>query len=186
MKWRWLLASMLVVAACGGSESVPDTNCAESPDSAEQVRFQGMLFDGVVVSWDGTTATVAVNEIWRGVDIPADVEVVPEPGRAYTEGVRYLFFPTNSRPPFIDTPCSATVRWTEEIAALRPEAARRPVNATATDPDLPWEWLFGVLGAVGAVMVVAGLRRRRPGATATWNPDHRIAFERRSDDTDEG
>lgn len=179
MEWRRLLALILITAACGNSsEAIADTNCADPTTPEERVRFQVTLIDGTVTSWDGTTATVAVHEIWRGVDMPPEVTVIPEPGRAYTEGVRYLIFPTNSREPFIDTPCSATVRWSDELADLRPTAARVPDNAAAVDADLPWEWLLGGLGALAlGGLVWSILNRRRPMPTSAWDPDHRIADE---------
>lgn len=168
------MALLVLVAGCGGA-ATPDTDCDSPESAADRVRFASIVLVGTVKSWDGTTAGFEIEEIWRGPDLPREVEIVPEQGRAYTEGVRYLVFPTNSPSPLQDARCSATVRWTEELAELRPESARQPIAASAKDRDLPWEWLVAAAILLGLAGGGRQLIERRRHPEPEWNPD--FSFE---------
>lgn len=161
--------------ACGGDSQVPDTDCADQATVAEQLdQVAWPVIVGTVAEWDGATASLIVNEVWRGFDLPDKVEIVAEPGRAYTIDAQYIVFPSNREPPFVDTPCSATTRFTAAIAELRPARTRIVVPTGIEDTDLPWEWVIAALVA-GAVVAVSRRvidRRRRPAAV--WNPDHEL------------
>ena len=173
MKWRGVLTLGLLLAACGDSV-VPDTDC-ESPETvADQVRFASIVILGSVTDWDGSTAQFEIDEIWRGPDLPEEIEIVPELGRAYTEGVRYLVFPTGSPSPLDDARCSATTRWDESLNEFRPERARVPGTAPAEDADLPWEWLIAAAVLAGGYSGIRHLLERRRHPEPVWNPDHRL------------
>lgn len=167
---------MLLLASCGG-EAVPDTNCADPEVAAERVRFASMVLLGEVTAWDGTTAEFNIEEIWRGPDLPAEVDIVPEEGRAYTAGVRYLVFPSMAPSPLVDTPCSATVRWSEDLAELRPATARAPGTAPAEDADLPWEWVIGAAVLFALFTGTRSIVERRRHPKPVWDPD--FTFEDR-------
>ena len=111
--------------------------------------------------------------MWRGYDLPNRVELLPEPGRAYTVGVQYLVFPANEVPPFVDDACGATTRYTEQLAALRPSQVRTVTPPPAVDADLPWEWLIAVaaLAGVATTWRVVQDRRRAP---PEWDPHHEM------------
>jgi len=133
-----------------------------------------MVLLGSVTDWDGTTAEFEIDEIWRGPDLPKEIEIIPEPGRAFTAGVDYLVFPADRPSPLTDRPCSATTRWSGELEQLRPSTARVPGTAPARDPDLPWEWVLA--GAALAAVLLAGRRiaekRRHP--EPVWDPDYSL------------
>lgn len=167
----------LIVAGCGGTASTPDTDC-ESPDSAEdRVRFASIVLLGTITEWDGAEARLQIDEIWRGPDLPGEVVLIPEAGRTYTAGVRYLVFPTSSPSPLNDARCSATTRWRDELLALRPENARAPGSAPGQDADLPWEWVIAAAVGYAAFAGVRTIVTRRRHPTAAWNPDHTLEDE---------
>lgn len=150
---------------------MPDTDCASPEVAAERVRFASIVLVGTVQTWDGTTAGFEIEEIWRGPTLPGEVEIVAESGRAYTEGARYLVFPTDSPSPMADARCSATIRWTDDLAELRPESARGPGVTPAQDADLPWEWIIGAVVLLGAVAGVRKLLDRREHPEPEWDPE---------------
>ena len=171
---RRFLLLLLFVVACGG-EALLDTDCPDPLNFGDSIRFQSPLFVGTVRDWDGTQAEVEVEEVWRGPDLDREVVVVPEPGRRYDAGERYLFFPDNSRSPFTDPACSATTRLTDSVAELRPDSARL-IMAIPGDP--PWGWILAIAGA--GVLLVIGWNitmRARRGRPPEWDPDHRLADE---------
>ena len=110
-------------------------------------------------------------------DLPGEVEIIPEEGRAYTTGIRYLLFPTMAPSPLVDEPCSATVRWSEDLAELRPATARVPGASPAQDADLPWEWVIAAAVIVGAVGLARRLIDRRRHPEPDWNPDFTFESE---------
>lgn len=173
MKWLSVLALGVLLAACGES-AVPDTDC-ENPDAvADRVRFASIVVLGTVTDWDGTTAQFTVEEIWRGPDLPEEIDIVPEFGRVYARGERYLVFPTDSPSPLADARCSATTRWDESLAEFRPARTRAPGRAPAKDPDLPWEWVIAAAALAGGYGAVRHFLERRRHPEPVWNPDHRL------------
>lgn len=166
---------LLVFVVAWGGEAQPDTDCPDPLNFGDSIRFQSPLFVGTVRDWDGTQAEVDVEEVWRGPDLDREVVVVPEPGRRYAKGGRYLFFPDNSRSPFTDPACSATTQLTDSVAELRPDSARL---ITAMPGGPPWRWILSIAG--GAVLFVIGwniTKRARRGPPPEWDPDHRLADE---------
>ncbi|MGI9609289.1 MAG: hypothetical protein ACR2NL_03240 [Acidimicrobiia bacterium] len=170
MSRRIAVGLLLLLASCGNAV-VPDTNCASPESAADRVRFASIVLVGTVQSWDGTTAVFEIEEIWRGPSLPEEVEIIPDAGRAYTEGVRYLAFPTSSPSPLLDAPCSATIRWSDELAELRPDSARTPGVSPAEDADLPWEWLIGAVSLLALVTGGRRLRDRRRHPEPEWDPE---------------
>jgi hypothetical protein len=119
-------------------------------------------------------ATVVVEEIWRGPDLPPEVTVRGGfgTGATFTSGdrtfetdVRYLFDLRESEGSLQDNACSLTAPWSADLAALRPADARlvgtRPSSdANAIDLAGP----LGILVIVGAVALTLlglalGIRR---------------------------
>ncbi len=165
----------LLLPACGGDAA--DTDC-ESPESAaERVRFASIVVLGTVTEWDGTTAQLKVEEIWRGPDMPEEVAIMPEPGRAYTTGVRYLLFPTGGPPQLADARCSATTRWDESLEELRPARTRAPRQLGPVDADLPWEWLVAAAALAGIAAAGRHVFEKRRHPEPVWNPDYRLEDE---------
>ena len=176
MKFRSPVAALfLILGACGANPDVPDSNCTDPDDAADQMQLVAWpVILGTVAEWDGTTASLIVEEVWRGFDVAARVDVVAEPGRAYTVGVQYLVFPANREPPFLDTPCSATTRFTAELADLRPNQVRVILPDPARDADLPWEWVTAALLLAAAYRLTRWIVAKRRYSEPLWNPDHHI------------
>ncbi|TAJ99451.1 MAG: hypothetical protein EPO36_12005 [Chloroflexota bacterium] len=108
-------------------------------------------------------AQVAVEEVWRGPDQPAEVVVKgggADPGmmtsvdRTYQVGVRYLFTLTVVGPDLTDNACSGTTEAaTADIERIRPADAR---SVSAPDADSSSD-LGGLVGLVLLVAVIGGL-----------------------------
>jgi hypothetical protein len=160
---RSVAAVAVLVAAALAMLGVPSSvlaACATAPQSAEDAVFFGdVVFVGTVLRTEneGRWPTVRVEERWKGADALADTVVVrggPEPGaatttdRTYLPG-RYLFVVDNQGGVLVDSACTGTQAWTEDLAALRPANVAPAAVELPTDP----------LGSIdpGQVAAVAGL-----------------------------
>ena len=138
-----LLLSIGVLVTGAGRASA---SCAAAPALEEGIRRAGVVFVGTVVSTANVDrfAVVAVEEVWKGPSLPAQVEVrgtsVPDGAdmftsvdRSFQAGVRYLFvLADGTGPPFADNNCSLTQEWRPELAAYRPGVAPPTSVAPAT------------------------------------------------------
>lgn len=98
-----------------------------------------VVFIGKVLATtnESRTATVRVNDIWRGKHVSLMVVVrgsdvtghaATSVDRSFTRGVRYIFVPEPIRrsSPFQDNNCTATRPYTTALAKYRPAGAHRP------------------------------------------------------------
>jgi hypothetical protein len=167
-------------------------DCMEPPPLEQAVAEGQSVFVGTVVGLENEArwATVRVEDVWRGPDLPAVVGVRggEEPGtftsldRTYRQGATYLFVVMVEQgaaaPRLVDNSCTPTSEWREELAALRPGTARPPVPSTGetAGPGTGGVVAGGGLGdstilVVSALLVLAGcvavfggavlIRRRR-------------------------
>jgi hypothetical protein len=156
-----LVVALAVVLA--GVLTVPSSvlaACATVPQSAEDAVFFGdVVFVGTVMRTEneGRWPTVRVEERWKGADGLGDTVVVqggPEAGtatttdRTYLPG-RYLFVVDDRGGVLVDSACSGTRVWTDELAPLRPAGVAPAAVEVPTDP----------LGSInpGQLAAVAGL-----------------------------
>lgn len=145
----WLLAPARVSASC-----------AEFPPLEEHLARAGVVFVGTVVSVadDGRTATVAVEEVWRGPALPAEVTVhgsfdpvgFTSVDRSFEDGTRYLFAPAVSDGRLQDDSCTATRPWTDELAGLRPATVATPEPIPTTEEG-------GGGGTIPVALIVAAI-----------------------------
>ena len=142
--------------------------------AAAPVAFVGTVTD---LSNGGRVATVRVDDVWRGMHIPATVRVVGTPDlgaaatsvdRSYTSGAQYLFVPSGGGPEtFMDNTCTLTQLYSAQVAALRPAdapgaaAPRRPADAPPTNGTGRWPFVLALITALVLVPAGAGLLRRR-------------------------
>jgi LPXTG-motif cell wall-anchored protein len=110
-------------------------SCLADPRTLKQVvRDSKVVFVGTVtsVSNHDRWAVVRIDEVWKGPELPAEVEVRGGPesetvftsgNRTFRAGVRYLLFPLGEASPFGDNSCSHTTEWRDDLAAARPSAA---------------------------------------------------------------
>jgi len=171
-----------VVAVTGVLVAAPApafADCQLASPIEEAVRIADLVFVGSVtaIAGGGRSASVRVEEVWRGGAMPAEVTVLggTEPGRpmegdrTFEAGVRYVFFPFVVDGQLVDNICTATAPWVEGFAAVRPADARTPLpsaTGTASGPlaavaDLALPLLTALLigGAAVAVAVVVSRRR---------------------------
>lgn len=149
-------------------------DCMMPPPVQEAAQTAEIVFVGTVVATTNRNswAHVAVEEIWRGPDQPAEVVVRGGPegnaatsvDRSYAAGTRYLFFPyADEAGALADNSCTNTVEWSADLAQLRPADARQPLGATPAEEGFDVGGLIAPLGVailVGGVLLVAGLLAR--------------------------
>lgn len=118
-----LLAVLLLPVAAHAS-------CAVQLPLSESLAASSVVFTGTVVSVAGgdRIATVLVDEVWKGGDLPEQVEVRGGPGdpqsitsvdRSFMKGDKYLFVPINEAPPFEDNACTATQEYSPGLENAR-------------------------------------------------------------------
>lgn len=141
-------------------------SCAMPPPIVEALAKAEIVFVGTVLATTERNmwATVTVEEVWRGPDLPQVVEVRGGGGgdvsssidREFGGGVTYLFAPTTLQNGILtDNSCTATRQWEDALAALRPSDARGPIGGS---PPAPAGFDFGaVLGPIGVALWVAGV-----------------------------
>ena len=132
--------------------SVPAAaSCGTVPPVRKALSSSTVVFVGTVVSLENLDrwATVQVDEVWKGEDVPEEVEVRAGPkgertmttvDRSYVLGRQYLFFlfsPYRDPPDFYrDTACSATTRFKQELTKFRPAGLEEsPLGSMAPTPS---------------------------------------------------
>ena len=105
-------------------------SCAPPPSLEEAFADADLVFIGVVteVTNNGRTASVDVEQVWKGPEQPFNVAVHGGPDeadlitsvdRTFELGT-YIFFPVNSSPPFEDNICTLTQPVSEAISVINP------------------------------------------------------------------
>ena len=140
-------------------------------DLASTLRTADAVFVGTVEAVSDGVARVHLSEVWRGLDLPAVVEVAvgsPDaPGgstgdRIFKVGTRYLFVPFLSEEGFEDDACSLTQPWTDALAKLRPAMARPPLpGRTSAGLSIPLLIALGAASVVAVAALVAFVVSRR-------------------------
>jgi hypothetical protein len=156
-------------------------DCQPAGPIEEELARAPVAFVGTVTETIGSTARLTVREVWAGdigpvveirglggAAVPkgrALVEAEPIPiqldDRAWTVGATYLVVPWVEAGRLIESACTATTLWREELGALRPaEAVDLGVGSPGASSlgALPWI-LVGVAG-IAAVSVLAFRRSR--------------------------
>jgi hypothetical protein len=173
---RVWVAALLALGAFGviGTAGV-QASCARAPSLQEQIATSPLVFVGTVVSTseNDRVARVKVESIWKGLALPAYVDLHGSPGsgsgvitsvdRMFRTGERDIFVLFSDQQPLQDNSCSATQPYTAEVAALAPSNAKSPAPLTAgdqiqnlfSDYRLP----IGIALVILAVAAFIGLRR---------------------------
>lgn len=138
-------------------------SCIQPPPLGEAVAQAEIAFVGTVtgVANEGRWATVSVEEIWKGPDMPPVVEVHgggPNPSdsladRTFTAGTRYVFFPYVEEGVLTDNICSSTMEFPFEIS-FRPETFRTP-TPSEPEPADPIATIGSLAVPIGAVAFLA-------------------------------
>ena len=162
-----LLVASLVVPTLALADTTGVTDCAQ-PLPLEKAVFSDLVFVGRVtaIANAGRSASVEVTEVWRG-DVPTPVTVNggPDPAnagvddRTFELGTTYLFVPVQldglRQATVVDSICSSTTPWTDDLASLRPASVGQPSPISTTISNGPNPFAF--LGGVAMPIVTAGL-----------------------------
>jgi hypothetical protein len=175
----------LVFAAWISIAPATSASCVVFGTDAEMLAAAESVFVGRVVATTNQDrwASVGVEELWHGPDLPVVVEVRggEEPGaassvdRQYQSGSRYLFAVDVRDGELHDNACSMTQSWEDGLLRLRPVDARPPAAAETQDEanpvpgpgaELPLVALSGLLVALLGIVVFGSVRlaRRGPGS----------------------
>ena len=176
-----LAAALAVLGALAGPAAA---SCAPPPPMEQAIADAKQVFVGTVegLADEGHHATVAVEEVWKGPDVPPVAEVRGSPGmpggqparssvdRTYTAGTKYLFVLYDDSAPYEDNICTKTSEWQEDFAQYRPADSRPPVSAPSD--GAPGDGEMGITSTGGdgdseePTMVGAD-----PGEPISYGPD---------------
>lgn len=143
-------------------------DCAQPLPLEKAVGTAEVVFVGTVteVSSDLRSAQVSVSEVWRG-DVPTPVTVnggldpagVAEDDRTFEAGVTYLFIPVGldglADGLVVDSICSSTAVFTEDLAWLRPPEIDTPLAGQPADPG-PLDFLAPLAMPLAMAALIGG------------------------------
>jgi hypothetical protein len=179
MKRSAVVIAVTAAVWAGVASSPVLASCAALPSLRESLKTADVVFVGTVQSTSNADrwAAVEVDEVWKGSDVPKEVEVRGGPedpagplgvassvDTTYEPGVRYLFVPVNSGPPYRDNSCTPTRRYAPVLDRFRPRGGvHQPVGdgPSARAEDVPltqsdYSWV--VIGvAVAVLSLVVGI-----------------------------
>lgn len=182
MPWKQLTLSLagavcLLLAVVRASTLA---SCVMPAPIAEALAKADIVFVGTVTATaeHNLWATVAVEEVWKGPDLPADFQIRGGQGgnaassvdREFTPGTKYLFVPVAIENGFAsDNSCSPTRPWDDTLVGLRPANARGPIGGSSAAPvgfDFGGAIApFAVAAVIAGLVLAVGLlaRSRQPG-----------------------
>ncbi len=167
--------SVVATAALFAAPSIAVADCMGPPAFDEAVKTADIILVGTVTETinGNRWATVAVEEIWRGPDVPATLQIKGGPDanaassvdRAFEVGQRYVFFPyieadTEPLPGvaaggLADNSCTSTQIWDDSMAAFRPADAR--TGEVSNEGDIQSIDLGFIVGIGGVLLVVVAV-----------------------------
>lgn len=178
-----LLAALLIAFTAPGDVAA---SCIQPPPIEEAIRAADVVFVGTVtgVANRDRTATVLVDEVWKGPDMAPTVRVLGGPedentgssvDRTYTAGTRYLFVVQIDQGRLSDNACSSTQEMTPDLAIARPAVVRTPIAEQPSPTPAPTTGQAPGQSAAPIVLAATGLAaaglfaalwvlRRRQGA----------------------
>lgn len=172
----WRIATPAAVLTLLLATAPAAASCAPPIPIEQALSNSDSVFVGTIVGLANADrdATFAVDEVWRGPDLAAEVVAHGGPGgngassvdRTWEAGAKYLVFASIADGQLTDNSCSTTQIWSDDLAALRPSDARPPGDPNdSTTPGLPGA-LVVVIGVVAALGLVSFLvfRSRPPRA----------------------
>ena len=168
LRTAWLVAAaaLLLGAMPAAASCMPPIPIAQALAQADSV-FVGSV---IGLANSNRTATLNVDEVWRGPDLPAHAvvhgggegDMFTGVDRTWEAEGTYLVFASIVDGQLTDNACSTTQPWSGELDALRPSDARPPGDPTDLDTSggLPGTLLV-VIGAFGAIGLVSLLVFRK-------------------------
>lgn len=119
-------------------------SCGTVPPVRKAITTSEVVIVGTVIDLENLDrwATVRVDEVWEGEEVPEEIEVRAGPkgertmttvDRTYVLGRQYLFFPYRDRPDFYrDSACSATTAFGPRLMKFRPAGLEEPLMPSGT------------------------------------------------------
>ena len=176
MRRIFVLSVMVVVV---GLSRPAAASCIPALPLEAQLAEAPLVFVGTVLSTANRdrVAQVAVEEIWKGPDLPDQVDVrgsrvgqqdnaVTSVDRTFRVGLRYLFVPDRvadlvpgpDGPPVVeDSLCTATREYRLELDRLRPASVKDPTAPRAVAQPSHGDDGLAVLALVATVVGLAGV-----------------------------
>lgn len=164
-RMRRIALPVIALSALAAAPSAASASCVFAPTAAAVAQADIVFVGTVTATAQGELwATVRVEEVWRGPDLPAVLQVHGGQGgniatsvdRAFEVGVKYLFAPGQlENGVAIDNACSPTREWDAGLAALRPATAHPPIGGAALPPQPGFD-LVRVLAPVAVALLVVG------------------------------
>lgn len=185
---RGTLAVLVAIAAlAGGGPAGAGTGCTAVESIESGLAGSDLVVVGVVqtIGDGGRSATVAVDEVWKGDPANTTIEVsggtpgaISPSDRVFMLGSRYLLFASAGEGGgWTDHACSATRVWDDSLGAFRPAAEPSTtttsggftgttgaggISPSTRDGGLAPGVVTAALAAVVAVSIGSLLFRRRP------------------------
>jgi hypothetical protein len=131
----------------------PSAGCPRVGTVQDKLELASVAFVGRVdsVSDDGETASVRVEQVWKGGPVLDQVTIVAE-GFSYRENMRYLFMPDRDGGRFRDSAtCTLTQPYSAEVAQFAPETVTLPRRSSSGSSGM------AVQGAIAGAVVLIGL-----------------------------
>lgn len=167
--------SLVATAALIATPGIALADCMAPPAFDAAVETADIIVVGTVTEVVNAKrwATVSVEEIWRGPDLPAtllikggpDANAASSVDRSFEVGQRYVFFPyvavdTEPLPGvaaggLADNSCTSTQVWDDSMAAFRPADAR--MGEVSNEGDVQSIDLGFIFGIGGVLLVVVAL-----------------------------
>jgi hypothetical protein len=187
MRRIFVLSLLIVLVALSRPAAA---SCLPAPPVQGRLAESPLVFVGTVLSTTNRDriAQVRVEEVWKGPDLPGEVDVRGTPvgqeenavssvDRTFRVGHRYLFVPghgvdlsprPNGRAVVDDSLCTATGEYRPEFDRLRPTSVTTP-TASGGDGQASGRDGLAVLPLAAAVSTVLGL----VGVTVSRRHDRR-------------
>ncbi|MGH8946201.1 MAG: hypothetical protein ACRDVL_08630 [Acidimicrobiia bacterium] len=143
---------------------VASASCMVPPPLEVGLAEADTVFVGTVIDLanQGRTATLEVEEVWKGTVAEEAVVIGGPSGNAFTsvdrtfeEGTRYLVVPARGTgSSFEDNACTLTQPFTPEMAGSRPEESHPPTSELGTEEEsAPFpSWAIVAVGLAGAAL----------------------------------
>jgi len=159
--------AMALAAALWLVAQAEAATCGPAPDV---VASADVVFVGTLTAADstGTQATFAVEEVWKGDDLPSVVAVTGSPGQWFVPAplTRYLVLATAAGGTLhVGNECNQAYLWDASMAAQRPSTAHPPLSASTdavVEVPVPILVIAGIVALVAGVSLVAFRGPRTP------------------------
>ena len=153
-----------VLGACAWAACASATQAATCGPGPDVIAAADVAFVGTLTGADdkGQVGTFAVEEVWKGSEVPPVIQVIGAPGQwsAPLAATRYLVLANVVGGGLqIGGECNNAYLWDASMAIQRPAGAHPPLGSDTVDgPPIPILIMAGIV----AVLAIASLIAFRP------------------------